>query len=61
VTSNETEEEYKRKKIETICEWVFSISKNTLDQITLLKEKHNELEDFGKKLYLFDKKLLHKV
>lgn len=58
VTPNETEEEYKRKKIETISECVSAISKNTLDQITSLKEKYNELEDFGKKLYLFDKKII---
>ena len=58
VTTNETKEEYKRKKIETIYEWVSEISKNTFDQITSLKEKHNELAEFGKKLYLFDKKII---
>ena len=58
VTTNETEEEYKRKKIEAIYKSVSEISKNTLDQITSLKEKHNELAYFGRKLYLFGKKII---
>lgn len=58
VKPDETEKEYKRKKIEAIYKSVSEISKNTFDQITSLKEKHNELADFGKKLYLFDKKII---
>lgn len=58
VNPDETENEYKRKKIEAIYKSVSEISKNTIDQITLLKEKYNELADFGKKLYLFGKKII---
>lgn len=58
LNSKETEKEYKRKKIEAIYKSVSEISKNTIDQITSLKEKYNELADFGKKLYLFGKKII---
>lgn len=54
VTTNETKEEYKRKKIEAIYKSVLECSKKAVKQFKELKEKLGELEKFAKMCTLTD-------
>lgn len=57
VTTNETKEEYKRKKIEAIYKSVLEFSEEAVKQFRELKEKLGELEKFAKNVYVFSQKI----
>ena len=57
VNLDETENEYKRKKIEAIYKSVLEFSEEAVKQFRELKEKLGELEKFAKNVYVFSQKI----
>lgn len=57
VKPDETEEKYKRKKIEAIYKSVLEFSEEAVKQFRELKEKLGELEKFAKNVYVFSQKI----